>query len=177
MTLTYNENDREHFGIVQTLGHLLGRIDAGVVHRNDQSHSYYKGIELLKLYPGSKGRGQYFLKADCTGAGQTAHGRSRNRVVVKMGQDNRPVAGEGPLGLVALGPLVEDGVEEGLDAGEVAGEVGKLRREHFDRVRDDAAPRRVAARDDVAQLLDLRAHGGLHERRVDDAEAARERQA
>ena len=80
MTLTYNENDREHFGIVQTLGHLLGRIDAGVVHRNDQSHSYYKGIELLKLYPGSKGRGQYFLKADCTGAGQTAHG---------------PVAGEG----------------------------------------------------------------------------------
>lgn len=95
MTLTYNENDREHFGIVQILGHLLGRIDAGVVHRNDQSHSYYKGIELLKLYPGSKGRGQYFLKADCTGAGQTAHGRSRNRVVVKMGQDNRPVAGEG----------------------------------------------------------------------------------
>ena len=89
----------------------------------------------------------------------------------------RPVAGEGPLGLVALGPLVEDGVEEGLDAGEVVGEVGKFRREHLDRVRDDAAPRRVAARDDVAQLLDLRAHGGLHERRVDDAEAAREGQA
>lgn len=87
--LKYNSNDREHVGFADTLGMLQANIALGRVTR-DTDHSYYAGHEMPA---GSKGQGEYFLKGDCTGAGATAHGRSKNRIIVKMSKDDKLVEG------------------------------------------------------------------------------------
>ena len=84
--LKYNENEREHVGFADTLGTLQGRIEKGVVTK-DTSHAYYSGHELRDAGVSWDG---IYLKADCTGSGATTHGRSQNRIIVKV-KDNKLV--------------------------------------------------------------------------------------
>ena len=81
--LIYLENEQEHKNFADTLGALQGRIVKGIVTK-DTANSYYIGLELLQKFPGSKLEGEYFLKADSTGAGSGNSQRSKNRVVVKV---------------------------------------------------------------------------------------------
>lgn len=89
--LTFNANDREHKNFADTLGILQGRVVTGDV-TTDTENADYHGHELEAAFPGSKGTGA-FLKADCTGAGETKTGRSQNRIVVKVDDARELVEG------------------------------------------------------------------------------------
>lgn len=91
-TLKFNENEREHKNFADTLGTLQGRVVTGAV-TEDTEHAYYKGVELLEVFPDAKGDGK-FLKADCTGAGKAKNGRSQNRIIVKIDSSGTLVEGE-----------------------------------------------------------------------------------
>jgi hypothetical protein len=78
--LKYNENEREHVGFADTLGSIQGRIDKGTLTK-DTSHAYYAGHELRAAGVSWDG---IYLKGDCPGAGATKHGRSQNRIIVRV---------------------------------------------------------------------------------------------
>ncbi len=81
-TLAYNENDREHKGFADDLGLLQGGVVKGT-YTSDTMHAYYAGHEMKAL--GEEWvKGDKHLKKDCAGSGKTAHGRSRNRVIVRV---------------------------------------------------------------------------------------------
>jgi hypothetical protein len=84
-TLTYQDNEQEHRGFADTLGQLQGGIIMGTLTRNT-THAYYAGHELQKQ--GIQFNGLY-LKKDCPGNGQTATGRSQNRIIVAVGTDGK----------------------------------------------------------------------------------------
>lgn len=85
--LTYNDNEQEHKGFADTLGQMQGQIIKGTLTK-DTSHAYYAGHELRA--EGVNFNGTY-LKKDCPGKGQTANGRSQNRIIVAIGTDGNLV--------------------------------------------------------------------------------------
>lgn len=92
--LVYNENEQEHKNFADTLGALQGRIVKGSVTK-DTANAYYIGLELLQKFPGSKLVGEYFLKADSTGAGSGNSQRSKNRVIVKVDSTGKLIENTG----------------------------------------------------------------------------------
>ena len=87
--LVYNDNDQEHRGFADTLGQLQGGIEAGTYTKTTM-HAYYAGHELRDSGVSWEG---YYLKKDCTGSGKTANGRSKNRVIVALTDDDDLVEG------------------------------------------------------------------------------------
>jgi hypothetical protein len=77
---TYNDNNQEHRSWGDTLGQTQALIETGKLTK-DTSHAYYAGHELRDAGVSWDG---IYLKKDCPGKGATVHGRSQNRIVVKV---------------------------------------------------------------------------------------------
>ena len=85
--LTYNDNILEHRNIGDTLGQLIAGIKSGSI-TTKTPNAFYSGFELRALNI-SPAPGGYYLKKDNPGTGIGA--RTKNRVVIEVGTDNKPI--------------------------------------------------------------------------------------